>query len=268
MSCLFCGSGRGTREHIIPEWISEILLDGTSEVTATEDPHGLTWPARRVFNATTKGFCGPCNNTFLGGIEGRAKTIMGPMLTPPWREETLDRGGLDVLATWAFKTALTNDPRTWRPQPDGYVERRIPAEAYEDFRRGGRPPPDARIWVAARDPQGRLVKATRISRRILGVPASHEILTGSVINFPVPEPTPCWITTICVGPMVFRVAAPFSSARLAVGPAPRGVGIIWPEVPDTLTWPVDRSVLSTDHVRMLEDIADLIGNGFAFPGDP
>lgn len=255
MGCEFCGGGPLTAEHVIPRWVSDVMLDGEG-MTAIEYTHGIQWRARKEINVTTRAFCEECNSRFLGGIEGATKPILAPIITPPGVMPTLQRQDLEQIATWAFKTALTGDPRSCRPTPEGYTERRIPPPVYHAFHRDRRPPDDVRIWLSARDPGGNPVRWSRItlSLPVITPPVQQE--DGILLNV-MPDWRPTWLTTVSLGPLVLRVAGLFDHHGSLMIKRSDGIGVIWPDPPEQLAWPIDRMAMNQDQIGRFEDGADL-----------
>ena len=139
--CAFCGGRPVTREHIWPAWFAEWLH-------ATDDPpllHGRegeqgvvgAWEAQKIA-ATVRRFCAICNNGWMSEIEAEAQAIMMPLLVDPDEAAALSPHDQEVLARWAYKTALVGD-FSWRISSN-HKSLPIPRESYQQFRSDRLPP--------------------------------------------------------------------------------------------------------------------------------
>jgi hypothetical protein len=97
---------------------------------------------RRSGSATVRKFCDVCNHGWMGGIEGMAKPIVGPMVqgTPT----TLDAAAQQAVASWAVLKGLVAAQVSTTPQP-------IPESHYRRVHHfGGAPPNTMRVWIGRR----------------------------------------------------------------------------------------------------------------------
>lgn len=107
-SCVFCGSTSNlTREHVLPDWLTEIGLGPTP----SEHRFGRLnrvprpWPAR-PFTTTVKMVCAACNNGWLSALEGAAKPVLKPLIRGDSRH--LSDDDQILIAAWTYKTALVS----------------------------------------------------------------------------------------------------------------------------------------------------------------
>jgi hypothetical protein len=146
--CIFCkGEGTLTKEHLWPRWLKKGLQLGPGvkargiQVAGQigEDKNWRDWNSE-LFESTSRRVCRTCNNGWMGNLEGLARPILVPMING--RETVLTPHDQRLVATWAYKTALTlglavqfdTDP--------------IPASLYEGLFQSRVPPPACRIWIA------------------------------------------------------------------------------------------------------------------------
>ncbi len=106
--CVFCGSKSNlTREHVLPEWLTEIGLDRGSSVHHSGPLNKVPrqWTST-PFRTTVKMVCATCNNGWLSALEGSAKPILTPLICGQSRRLPDDDQAL--IATWTCKTALVS----------------------------------------------------------------------------------------------------------------------------------------------------------------
>jgi hypothetical protein len=103
--CVFCGSSDLTREHILPDWLTEIGLDLKPSIHHAGPLNRLPrqWSAR-PYATTVKMVCAACNNGWLSQLEGVAKPVIAPLILGEGRRLPVDDQAL--IAAWTCKTAL------------------------------------------------------------------------------------------------------------------------------------------------------------------
>lgn len=144
--CVFCGAPPPlTKEHVIGKWIAKYTpKQGTYELIQ-QDANGQT---RRIHGRTISQYqpkivCGKCNWGWMSDLEGRAETILGPMIKPHREGEVHVRMTVAqqrVVAAWATKVALLI-PYT-SPTPDPASPHHL-AQLY----RHKRPPRSFAVWI-------------------------------------------------------------------------------------------------------------------------
>lgn len=156
--CAFCGStaGRGTHEHVIPQWARD-GFDIQGWVTLhTGDGEGppLDQVGRlRHLNIVLKeGLCRPCNNEWLAPIEDKAKAILLPMAIDP-KPTVLDASAQALVSFWVVKTVLLLELAIRQNHPgkralEGYVAS-LPEMAW--LRARAEPPPRSMVWLGCWD---------------------------------------------------------------------------------------------------------------------
>lgn len=149
--CLFCGgSGKLTREHIIPREISARLRIASPLTPAhgrplQPAPGAQRFHTSRDVDATITAICQHCNGTFFNALQDNARAFWHPAITGDGIE--LDGDLKKAVATWAYKTgllfALSQSPRV---QWDARI-----VQLCRDLRLVSRPPVGARVWLARYD---------------------------------------------------------------------------------------------------------------------
>lgn len=144
--CWFCGGTdrKITKEHVWPQWLAD-FLPGKGTVNHAErwssDVGRQRFP-QPFLSATVRKFCDGCNNGWMGGVEGTAKDIVGPMAQGI--PTTLDAAAQRAVANWVavkgLVAALTSQDE--QPIPD-YHYRRVWAAQ-------GAPAHTMLVWVGQR----------------------------------------------------------------------------------------------------------------------
>ena len=132
--CIFCGSGRLTKEHILPRWLQGVLpkkFAGLSHsVTRLPYPDGSVLPLHSSYRPTRQGdplvrtlrvVCRTCNNGWMSKLQNIAKPSLLPLiLNADWSGLTI--GDLKSIASWVAMTCAVNEyadpPTVSIPQED------------------------------------------------------------------------------------------------------------------------------------------------------
>lgn len=114
--CAWCGGCPLTREHVLPQWLAEVLTDafpaedGYDIATVCTTAEGQGPP--RTYSAPTpelvvKAVCEACNAGWMSSLELEVRPFLEPMV----RGESvqLDVGRQLALARWAAKAAVLLD---------------------------------------------------------------------------------------------------------------------------------------------------------------
>jgi hypothetical protein len=230
MTCIFCGGeGRRSGEHVVPLWIDQFFSQlpptranpGGKRMTQRFTPALDAGVPAREWDSDgpdlkTNSVCERCNNGWLSDLETTASGLVGPLVLGD--PTTLDAAGQRTIATWGYKTALLMQML----RPEG--SRVVPTARFEELHGLGRPPSDARIWLAHRR-GGNVMQETFSAIRI----------TGGGVR------VPGFFSVLAFGRMIILVAA-----RLAPGPERMRIGSdvdpqitvqIWPGSVRGATWP-------------------------------
>lgn len=116
--CMFCGSGKLTKEHIWPAWAAEHLPDAHARDETTRLFMGGTVPTDdrtvtrqgSIKHKKLRVVCGPCNNEWMSKIEDDAKPVLLPMLLG--QNLFLEEKAQGLLARWvALKVMVAEQSR-------------------------------------------------------------------------------------------------------------------------------------------------------------
>lgn len=137
-TCVFCESGKPTREHALPVWISAELPGGGP---FRFDQGGKQWLSKDA-GKVVKAVCGGCNNGSMSDFEGQAK----PFLAPAIRGERFLLAIPDqvTVATWAAKTALMCEQARLAAPGDS-----VSRTQHRHLFRHKEPAPGTHVWMAA-----------------------------------------------------------------------------------------------------------------------
>jgi hypothetical protein len=152
--CIFCNGTPISKEHIWPKWmrdylprgegaqvIQELALESGGRVTLRPGPLTRRGDAR---SQKLKVVCAPCNNGWMGGLQGQAKPILLPLLAT--EQKTLGQLEQKTLASWATMfTAVYETCYSGLGHPATTAQQRT------DFKRHQNPPLHWVFWVAPFD---------------------------------------------------------------------------------------------------------------------
>ena len=104
-SCIFCGSPHTSREHIWPQWVSEILAERGSFRLEAEQVNVRSWTqTSRNVAVITKRVCTTCNNGWMSQLETQVRPTLEPMLRGNYVRISSEQQL--VLVRWIVKTAM------------------------------------------------------------------------------------------------------------------------------------------------------------------
>jgi hypothetical protein len=145
---VFCGSdGPLTREHVIPQWISQLLPWNREIIHKVEKAE---WSAP-IFGHTVSVVCATCNNGWMSRLETAVKHFLGPAIFTPAAGALVSPITQVNVATWAVKTMLMADHAA------GTGQLVFPAIDYKRIATVRQPPRMARVSLAQLDFHANLV---------------------------------------------------------------------------------------------------------------
>lgn len=111
-SCVFCGAGEVTDEHVWPDWVgrylNEEVLPGFEFGKSRSETDPKTMERRQVgrkwggpqLDIKVKRVCQPCNSQWMSEVEKAAIPYLKPMIRG--EQVPLDKAAREIVATWAF----------------------------------------------------------------------------------------------------------------------------------------------------------------------
>jgi hypothetical protein len=103
--CIYCGGGPLHREHILAEWIAELLGVSGEMSLHMMDGANRRFPTAKTFNIVTTQVCQDCNTGWMNDMEGAARPYLGPMMLG--RAGVLNAAAQMAVAAWFWKLMLT-----------------------------------------------------------------------------------------------------------------------------------------------------------------
>jgi hypothetical protein len=210
-------------------------------------------------NLKVNRFCAPCNRVFMGeGIEVPTQPILAPMLEHRSDERLfVSKDHQRILATWAYKTALTTDfVLRGKDDPDTLA---ISSETYQGFRARGLPPrAGAFVWLGTYGGNRHRASGSRVQVRRVPFERGRLRADGSIVAR-IPDGAPVdamFITTLSFAQVVFRIAGPIVGAGSV---PPTGFGIddrfaqIWPLSGHPVVWPSEVGTLDEADLLRVAD---------------
>lgn len=220
--CVFCGSTSNlTREHVLPDWLSEIGLDRDPSMHQSGRLNKVPrqWSSK-PFKTTVRMVCAACNNGWLSALEGAAKPVLTPLIRGESRR--LPDDDQAVIAAWTCKTALvsllvTSDEIRPGVPPDEYT-------ALYEQRNRMEPLPYSQYWIGSyTGHRAASIWVTPIVVEVIGAASPPDIPSG-------------YVMTVALGKLLVqgvRFTSPLLQVELTTG---WGFLDIWPPM-DTFPWP-------------------------------
>ncbi len=144
--CIFCGGEPVTKEHVVAQWISNVLVPrgATIHIESVGTQDGNTTQSERsassIIDLQAKRVCGPCNYGWMSNLEHRAQPTLTAMFHG--KRTVLTPSDQLLLATWATKTAIALQYLDKRGREPSWQHRRwIAANAS--------PPPGVAVCLGA-----------------------------------------------------------------------------------------------------------------------
>jgi hypothetical protein len=233
-SCVFCGSTSNlTREHVLPDWLSEIGLD----LTPSGHQFGRLnkvprqWSAR-PFTTKVRMVCATCNNGWLSVLENAAKPMLAPLIRGESRRVPYDDQAL--IAAWTCKTAIVSLlQHSQEDRLDGYGVPPSEYTALYEQRDRQEPLPFSQYWIGSYSgDRGFSIWVTPFVIEVVGAEFPPDIPSG-------------YAMTIALGKLLVQ-GVRFTEPVLQVDLTTTwGFLNIWPPT-DTFPWPAAGAV--TDEV--------------------
>jgi hypothetical protein len=111
--CAWCGETPLTREHLLPQWVVELLLstfpsdEGFDQAYVFATASGEGKPRAYTVDKPTlvvKAVCESCNSGWMAALEGEVAPILGPLVCGEYTE--ISQADQIILARWAAKVAV------------------------------------------------------------------------------------------------------------------------------------------------------------------
>lgn len=211
-TCLFCGGGPTTKEHVIPQWLSRSLRERRGARAFHMTTKRATWVSD-VFNLEVRAVCRQCNNLFLSAIESEAKPALEHLVFEGGQPIAATSAEQHSLAVWGYKTALLLI--AW------HGLELLPPQPFRHFRQTTAPGTQGVVWIASRVEGSGAFGPYRVDGGRIRQEGDDSAETNS------------FSVLFAVGPVVFRVFSHFGDLTLALNDEPLKTHWlrIWPSEP-------------------------------------
>lgn len=156
-TCIFCGGGGLTREHIVAKWISNLVRPqgpyGGGFIVRSAHLGIGEWERQTHFiELVARCVCEDCNSGWMSALENLA----APVLTPLIEGDVVTLGALDqeLIALWAMKTAMVLEEAS-----DASVKRYFTFQERRLFADQGVIPDVTQTWIGRKEATNRLTTA-------------------------------------------------------------------------------------------------------------
>ena len=223
--CVFCGATSSlTREHVLPNWLSQIGLDLAPSVHHSGRLNHVPrqWSSK-PFTTTVKMVCGTCNGDWLSALENASQSVLAPLIRGESRRLPDDDQAL--IAAWTCKTALVSQLlSSEEARSDGQGLPRSEYVALYEQRELMEPLPSSQYWIGSyAGNRGASVWVTPFVVEVADVESPPDIPSGYAI-------------TLVLGNLLVQ-GVRFTEPALQIDLATAGgFRDIWPPT-DTFTWP-------------------------------
>ncbi len=216
--CIFCEGEPVTREHLWPQWLTEVVpADAAIECSHTWQ-RGVSEPAefaQRPFQLTVRAVCENCNGGWMSAIESETKDLASGIIQG--RARVLHKEGQRTLAVWAtLKAMMFACTAPELPLGQGLFSSLLDDPSV--------PPSLTYVWVARADGESPAFWSAS------GLALGEEEASGA---YP-----PLYISTLSVNHLVVQALLNNSEEDLALmhgGDIAAGMQQIWPLKNDTVT---------------------------------
>lgn len=132
--CVFCGGSPVTREHVFPDWISELYRRAPGLNEFSENGKVVRKFPEKLFQHKAKIVCEACNSGWMSTLEGKVQPLLADMITEA-KATVLTKEMQDLLSLWVVKTMLMNSKAT---PGDSHIPDSVYRDLYESQSVGDR----------------------------------------------------------------------------------------------------------------------------------
>jgi hypothetical protein len=241
-TCLFCGVGRPSRAHVLPEWLAAYLKIGRVNITQQSSIGNRARNTVDSFDVVVRAVCAPCNGGWLSVIENEAKPLIIDLVEGNSRGFNVEER--TAVARWIWAIALLFP----RSTPDHFFR----DEAYADFMKTRELPAVAIRTVSFNGQQ----RPGRLEMRTAGVSAEAEeigrllLVTMQIAKFS--------MELMHIQPHTGKNADNDIFRRIVIpakGGFERDMVDLWPPLTE-LVWPTKRALTDAGYLAMRNRVLD------------
>lgn len=149
--CVYCGNGNLTREHVIGDWVSDVLLMPPTPIQYTSGSVNLTEGtfedsneetiirAQDLLRLTVKKFCRDCNCGWMSTLQGNVKPVISKAITDG-NFTNISDDDFHKISAWIAMIVISLE----FTRRDGYW---LTTSELLYFRKHRTPPPHWKIWI-------------------------------------------------------------------------------------------------------------------------
>lgn len=244
-TCVFCGGGPTTKDHVWPDWVGKLIRDHTGVDSYPTTVGDKEWVSPRI-DFQVKRVCEPCNSGWMSRMERTVQPFLGTMILGDPSSATLSTIQQRRLAAWAVKLALMLD-FAHEKNPI------IPPSEYEMFYKRRRPHSGMTVWLTAYSGSHWGAWAHRTSL--------HHRRRAFKAVLPAPEHENLYILTFTVFRVVFQVIHYFGGQGIKVEeswPWTQSLIPLWPRGNEPVVWPRNNLAFNDHELSLLATRKDFI----------
>jgi hypothetical protein len=140
-ACIFCDNDSGSREHLWPKWIHEILDVGPIRFQLGNRPEKLLENAEIKVGTV----CNECNGGWMSTLESDNIPHMKPMILGT--STTLNEHQQHLICEWGVKTSMVSDSMKGRKAPNRFYRK----EECIALKEANEIPSRSMIWIGGLD---------------------------------------------------------------------------------------------------------------------
>lgn len=106
--CVFCGGDKLTREHVFPDWISNLYGKKPGWNEFSHNNEVVRKFPEKLFQHKAKIVCESCNSGWMSDLEDKVRPFLADMITSA-KATVLNQEMQDDLSFWVVKTMLMNN---------------------------------------------------------------------------------------------------------------------------------------------------------------
>lgn len=120
-TCHWCGNTPVTAEHLFPEWLDSLVVDGGTVVLHKTDGRGgsKSYESGRIATkrVTRRNVCATCNGGWISRLDTQAKDALFPTLADPSLTWNPTPAQQIAVAEWALCKVITAVEGEGQPEP-------------------------------------------------------------------------------------------------------------------------------------------------------
>lgn len=229
-NCVFCQKNtKLTREHVIPDWLSELFPKNSFIINQFTSEVGKEWHSK-IFQHKVKIVCEACNTGWMSKLESEVKPIIKRLIQ--LNKTDISKKEQDILSFWVQKTILMLNQSTPRSI-------RITQDLFHDIYKNKSFSKKALISVGWRMKCNGTKEQPIVSyeiKQITSVMVPKELL--QIVNYEKDIGGFIWKAIFTIGPIVFEMIGHNMKVKLEINIKGNIFKTICPSV-NSISWPLE-----------------------------